>query len=83
MGPGRGKNVSSARMDLLGSRNKEGWRAGQEGWRDRCIPGNTVFYTHVILNITGSPDEMPLEWSWRELRVAFARAAMFQMGKVI
>lgn len=54
MGPGRGKNVSSARMDLLGSRNKEGWRAGQEGWRDRCIPGNTVFYTHVILNITGS-----------------------------
>lgn len=31
----------------------------------------------------GRPDEMPLEWSWRELRVAFARAAMFQMGKVI
>lgn len=26
VGPGRGKNVSSARMDLLGSRNnKEGW----------------------------------------------------------
>ena len=31
----------------------------------------------------GRPYEMPLGWSWRELRVAFAREVMFQMGKVI
>ena len=29
------------------------------------------------------PGEVPLEWSWRELIVAFARAPTFQMGKVI